>query len=133
MSVSDQVSAHVAAARNLAACLEAVGVGTHPTRGHAAILRRMANHIETQAAANHKPSEFNDAGLYAAGDHLSAAIGADPAVGRLLDKLELKAAASRGEPIEIAVLDEKLAKAGITGRQAIEAKMRLNNIGVLKR
>lgn len=131
-STSDQVSAHVAAARNLAACLEAVGVGTHPTRGHAAVLRRLANHIETSAARNEKPSEFSDMAFHAAGDRLTAAIGADPALGRLLDRLELRAAASAGESIEVKVLDERLTKAGITGPKALEAKMKLGNIGVLK-
>jgi uncharacterized protein (DUF1800 family) len=133
MSTSDQVATHVAAARNLAACLEAVGVGTHPQRGHAAVLRRMANHIETSAARNEKPSEFNDAGLYAARDRLSAAIGADPAVGPLLERLELRAAASAGESVDTATIDARLAKAGITGRHAIEAKIKLQNVGVLGR
>lgn len=134
MSTSDQVSTHVAAARNLAACLEAVGVGTHPTRGHAAILRRMANHIETEAAKNHKPSEFNDAvGLHAAADNpsgvvyqLSAAMNhrRDP-LQQVLKRIGLDAAASRGEKVSIAEVDERLKQAGITGHQAIAFKLRL--------
>jgi hypothetical protein len=137
MSTSDQVAAHVAAARNLAACLEAVGVGTHPTRGHAAILRRIANHIEGTAAKNEKPSEFNEAGLYASAAggaevSIAAAIGRDPALGRLLDSIDLAAAGRRGETISVDDLDEKLGKAGITGRHAIEAKMKLRAAGVLR-
>lgn len=136
-SVSDQVSSHVAQLRNAADCLTAVGVGTHPTRGHAAVLRWMANHIEGAAAKNEKPSEFNEAGLYASAAggaevSIAAAIGRDPALGRLLDSIDLAAAARRGETISVDDLNERLGKAGITGRDAIKAKMQLRDAGLLR-
>ena len=145
--IIDQIKPHVDACNTCAAAMEAAGVGGHPTQGHAAVLRRMATHLATEAAAGRVPHVFGDTGYFTAaadegGDKgakrereikLAAAIGKDPGAGRLLERLDLMAAAKAGEQIGIYELDEKLAKAGIRGNDAIEAKLRLSQIGIVRR
>ena len=78
-------------ARNLetsADAMEGAGIGGHPTRGHAAIMRRMAADLRANAVQGKLPSAF-DAGMYA-----SAASDTAPAPRALTALSPLAAAAA---------------------------------------
>lgn len=67
--IVDQVKTHVDACNAAAAAMEAAGIGTHPTQGHAAVLRNVANHLAAEAVSGRTPHVYNEWG----GAHVSAA------------------------------------------------------------
>jgi hypothetical protein len=64
MNQLDKVAPHAQELERMADDLDAAGIGGHPTRGHAAILRTMACDLRAGAALGKTPAAFD---LYASG------------------------------------------------------------------
>ncbi len=58
--IIDQVMPHVGACNAAADGLEAAGIGTHPTRGHAAMIRAVAAHLLHSASMGKVPHVFRE-------------------------------------------------------------------------
>jgi hypothetical protein len=58
--IIDQVKPHVEACMACADAMEAAGVGSHPTMGHAAALRKIGRHMAVEAATGKVPHIYND-------------------------------------------------------------------------
>ncbi len=56
----DRVKPHVEALRSCAASMEAAGIGTHATQGHANVLRHMAASMESDAIKGNIPHIYTD-------------------------------------------------------------------------
>lgn len=73
----DKVEPHAKALEAAAMSCEAAGVGLHATRGHVAVMRRMAGHMRAEAAQGKIPHEYNDGHSYwASAEQLQAAAAA---------------------------------------------------------
>jgi cell division protein FtsB len=70
--IIDQAMPHVGACNAAADAMEAAGIGTHPTRGHAAVLRRVGAHILHGATMGKLPHIFNDHSYFEHGMEASA-------------------------------------------------------------
>lgn len=65
----ERVEPHAKSLDACAASMEAAGIGTHATRGHATVMRQMAGHMRAQAAMGQIPSEYSGgASYYASAD-----------------------------------------------------------------
>lgn len=169
----DRVHPHAEACRGCAEAMRAAGIGMHPTRGHVAVLHRIAHHMETEAASGRVPHEipgriFHDTDyFYAQADYGSpdgetvkaiqalrkdmAEIGTKindlqaesfkaaanpgrktitPEIAALLNRTGLTAQIDKGE-LSVEIVDRTLEAAGIKGRAAIEAKLKLVEGGFL--
>lgn len=58
--IIDQVRPHVEACHAAAEAMEAAGIGSHPTMGHAAKIRQVGDHMMMAAASGRIPHIFND-------------------------------------------------------------------------
>jgi len=58
--IIDQVTPHVGALNAAADAMECAGIGSHPTLGHAAHVRRVAGHLLQAAVAGHLPQIYRD-------------------------------------------------------------------------
>lgn len=107
--IVDQAMPHIAACNAAADSMEAAGIGTHPTLGHAAHLRRVAAHILHAATIGKLPHVYRDHSYL--GDGLEAAV--DPKVKEQLDKgaADLKAATDSIAALKTELADVKAAKA----------------------
>ena len=173
--IIDQAMPHVGACNACADGMEAAGIGTHPTMGHAAIIRKVGAHILHGATMGKLPHIFNDHG------YIEAAEQPDKATKEALDKAtadlkaatdaisslntqiaDLKADQSKqtenagaphrktmtaagtaflhkfgikagedGSPADVDTVDAALMAAGVTGRNAIAAKLRMKSAGAL--
>lgn len=178
--IIDQAMPHVGACNAAADAMEAAGIGTHPTHGHAAMLRRVGASILHCATMGKLPHIYREHS-YLGGDGLEAA--KDPAaeaalkaanekaasleaqVKSLTDTLsgintqlaDLKAAAAKkaeeparktsatglallnkfgikaeeGKEVTVDTVDTTLAAAGVMGREAIAAKLKLRSAGAI--
>lgn len=62
----DKIGKHADSLDKLADGMAADGIGLHDTRGHAALLHRMASSMRSDAAGGKVPHEFSDrASMYA--------------------------------------------------------------------
>jgi hypothetical protein len=68
MNLSQMIEPHATALESCASAMEAAGIGCHPDRGHAALARRMAAHIRSEAALGRVSSRFDDNTMFAAAD-----------------------------------------------------------------
>lgn len=178
--IIDQVKPHVEACMAAADAMEAAGVGTHPTMGHAAHLRKIARHMAVEAATGKVPHIYNDHSYFDASPEAAAlaaaaaaAKGADDEsnkaiadvkkqvedLGTMLKDLSAKAFTSAPAPdrktipgnvmtllakakiTEADIKDGKLSTeqvnamldaAGITGKKAIETKLKLRQDGLMQ-
>jgi hypothetical protein len=170
----DLVHPHAEACRACAEGMRASGLGLHATRGHVAVMHRIAHHMESEAASGLVPSEipsriFHDTNWMNASRETDPGVGSElkkliegiktemgalgtkmadlqakaftdsaspqrktltPEIAALLNKAGLLAAAEKGE-LDIETVDRTLEAAGIKGRAAIEAKLRLMEGGLL--
>jgi len=62
--IIDQVQPHVAACNACASAMEAAGVGDHPTKGHARMLRHVAAHMSAAAVSGHVPHIYRDSDYF---------------------------------------------------------------------
>jgi hypothetical protein len=73
----DKAEPHAKALEGCAAACEASGVGLHNTRGHVAVMRRMAGNMRADAAMGKIPHEYNDGHSYwASAEQIQAAAAA---------------------------------------------------------
>lgn len=90
--IIDQVKPHVDAANACASAMEAAGIGGHPTKGHAASLRHIANHLAAEAVSGRVPHIYRDHDWFS-----DARVEAGRGAG---ESAELKAAREHGEKLE---------------------------------
>lgn len=88
-AMMERVRPHVEACNATAAAMEAAGIGSHPSRGHAAVLRHVAAHMSGEAALGRIPHVYAGLpGYYeASGDGKTNASAEDPAVKALDEKI----------------------------------------------
>jgi|GEM_PF-907297 hypothetical protein len=170
-AIMDKVHPHAEACKACAEACRAEGIGLHATRGHVAVLHKIAHHMETEAAQGRMPHElpssvFHDtnwmyamqAGAEGETKKLFEGIKAEiesigtqmkdlqakafeaaanpgrktltPEITALLNKTGLLASIEKGE-LNVEDVDRTLEAAGIKGRAAIEAKLKLAAGGLL--
>jgi len=71
--IINQVKPHVEACMAAADSMDAAGVGSHPTMGHAAMLRKIGKHMAVEAASGKVPHIYNDHSYFDAAPSISAA------------------------------------------------------------
>lgn len=71
--IIDQVKPHVEACMAAADAMDAAGVGSHPTMGHSAHLRKIARHMAVEAATGKVPHIFTDHSYFDASPEAAAA------------------------------------------------------------
>jgi hypothetical protein len=86
-SVNHLVKPHADAMRQCAANMEAAGIGTDASAGHAALLRKMADHMEAESHLGRMPSAYSYYAMAA-----GSAPQADPRVDALTKQLETMSA-----------------------------------------
>jgi|SRR5580704_5177698 hypothetical protein len=59
MNNLSKIEPHAAKLESAASAMDAAGIGGHPSRGHAAILRTMAGDLRSQAALGRMPASFD--------------------------------------------------------------------------
>lgn len=74
--IIDQVKPHVEACMACADAMDAAGVGSHPTMGHAAALRKIGRHMAVEAAMGKVPHIYNDHSYFDASPEAAAAANA---------------------------------------------------------
>ena len=72
----DKVEPHAKALESCAASCEAAGIGLHSSRGHVAVMRRMAGNMRADAAMGKMPHEYNDGHSYWAAAELVPGVAA---------------------------------------------------------
>lgn len=107
--IVDQATPHVGACNAAADAMEAAGIGTHPTRGHAAMLRKVGASILHGATMGKLPHIFNDHSYF---DHNMEA-SADKTTRDALEKAstDLKAASDAIAGLKTELADVKAAAA----------------------
>jgi len=70
--IIDQVKPHVEACMACADAMDAAGVGSHPTMGHAAALRKIGRHMAVEAATGKVPHIYNDHSYFDASPNAAA-------------------------------------------------------------
>ena len=114
---------HVAACEACAANMEAAGLGMH-----AGMLRAMASHLKIYQGGDYVTAAAATAGISAeAYTAIQAMRIKDPGFDRLLKKTGIEA------PLHYFAVDQKLEAAGISGRDAVAAKLKLQAAGLLLR
>ena len=114
--IVDQAMPHVGACNACADAMEAAGIGTHPTHGHAAVLRRVGAHILHAATMGKLPHIYRDHS-YFGGDGVEAATETPEAkASREKTAADLKAAQD-----SIAALTTKLADMTAAAAKAQES------------
>jgi hypothetical protein len=93
--IIDQVKPHVEACMACADAMDAAGVGSHPTMGHAAALRKIGRHMAVEAATGKVPHIYNDHSYFDASPNAAAATAA--AVKEATEKLQAAADAKNAE------------------------------------
>lgn len=101
--IVDQVEPHIRACHAAADGMESAGIGTHPTLGHAAMIRRVAAHMLHAAVSGRVPHVFRESS-YMGGDGLEAGA----------ESPELKAAKEKNAELEKNLKDLKDQLAGST-------------------
>ncbi|KVV22314.1 hypothetical protein WK80_22250 [Burkholderia multivorans] len=71
--IIDQVKPHVEACMAAADAMDAAGVGSHPSMGHAAHLRKIARHMAVEAATGKVPHIYTDHSYFDASPEAAAA------------------------------------------------------------
>jgi hypothetical protein len=154
--IIDQVKPHVEACMACADAMEAAGVGSHPTMGHAAALRKIGRHMAVEAATGKVPHIFNDHSYFDASPSAAAAADAskknDEAIAAAVEKavaplkaeleaantklVDLKASAFNGAtPPERATLPANiktlLAKANIVEADVKDGKLSTSQVNAI--
>jgi hypothetical protein len=101
--IIDQAMPHVGACNAAADAMEAAGIGTHPTHGHAAVLRRVGASILHGASMGKLPHIFRDHS-YLGGDGVEASVGKETQ-----DKLDAAAKDLKDAKDAIAGLNTQIA------------------------
>jgi hypothetical protein len=112
--IVDQAMPHVGACNAAADAMEAAGIGTHPTHGHAAVLRRVGASILHGATMGKLPHVFRDHS-YLGGDGVEAV--ADKAT---QDKLDAAAKETKELKDSLAALTTQLADMKAAAQKATE-------------
>lgn len=71
--IIDQVKPHVEACMAAADAMDAAGVGSHPTMGHASALRKIGRHMAVEAATGKVPHIYTDHSYFDASPEAAAA------------------------------------------------------------
>jgi hypothetical protein len=118
MTPLETVSKHADGLDRLADAMQAAGVGMHPTKGHVALLRRMAGAMRADAANGRVPHEYNDrASMYA------TAVG--PALPGTVIRTLNAAGLPTDKPISLDTFDAAMARTDLPIRERIGAKQAL--------
>ena len=122
MSALDEIEQHAKGLESAADGLDKSGIGQHPTRGHSAVLRRMASAMRVDAANGRVPHEFNDqSSWYGSAESLSV----PASVSRTLKACGLPT----DQKITLAEFDAKAGVTEVSVADRLTAKRYLTAIG----
>jgi len=125
--IIDQVKPHVEACMAAADAMEAAGVGSHPTMGHAARLRALGKHMAVEAASGKVPHIYNDHSYFDASPEAAAAKAAAASAAQAVPDTKAMDALTA----TVASLDTKLTDLSAKAFKAAEAPQRATMPGAM--